>query len=117
MHDAGVKLMTGTDSIIPLVLPGFSIHEELTELVGVGLTPYQALRTSTTTPHQYLDELEDYGTIEKGKIADIVLLEKNPLEKIANTKTIMGVMIRGQWLSRSELKEGLDKVAAFNKAW
>lgn len=117
MHDAGVNLMAGTDTFLPLLVPGFSIHEELAELVGVGLTPYQALRTSTTTPHIYLDEAKDYGTVEKGKIADLVLLEKNPLENIANTKTITGVMVHGQWLSQSTLKKGLDNVALFNKTW
>lgn len=105
--------MTGTDALIPTVIPGFSLHSELEELVGVGLTPYEALRTSTTHPFEFLGELDDAGTVEVGKRANLVLLEANPLEHITNSRKIAGVMIQGNWLSKTELQEGLEEVVAF----
>ena len=113
LHEKGVKLMAGTDALLPTVLPGFSLHWELEELVGVGLTPYEALRTSTTHPMEFLGELDEAGTIEVGKRAELVLLEANPLEEITNTRKIVGVMMQGRWLPQSELQKGLDDVAAF----
>ncbi len=105
LHDKGVKLMTGTDALIPTIVPGFSIHDELMELVEVGLTPYEALKTATTHPMEFLGELNNAGTIEIGKQADFVLLEANPFEHITNTRTIMGVMCRGNWLNRENIGE------------
>ena len=105
LSDAGAKLMVGTDALIQTTLPGFSVHRELAELVAVGLTPYEALRASTTRPFEFLRELDQAGTIEVGKRADLVLLEDDPLEDIANTRSIAGVMIAGRWLSRAELDE------------
>lgn len=114
MLDSGVKMMAGSDAMLPLIPPGFSLHWELEELVGAGFTPYQALRTSTTNPHEFLGELDRAGTIETGKTASLVLLGKNPLEDITNTRKIEGVMVRGRWLSKEELQQGLDKVAAYS---
>ncbi len=93
--------------------PGFSIHYELEELVDVGLTPYEALRTATISPHEFLGELDEVGTVEKGKRADLVLLEKNPLEEISNTRKITGVMIQGRWLSQTEIQKGLETAIVF----
>jgi hypothetical protein len=78
LNQAGAKLMTGTDSLIPSTVPGFSIHDELAELVDVGLSPYEALRSSTTEPFAFLGEVEQAGTIETGKRANLVLLQSNP---------------------------------------
>jgi imidazolonepropionase-like amidohydrolase len=69
-HGKGGKLMTGTDAIIPGVVAGFAVHRELKELVEVGLTPFEALRTSTTAPFEYLGEIDKAGTIEVGKVSD-----------------------------------------------
>jgi len=113
LNKKGAKLLAGTDALLPTVIPGFSLHWELEELVGVGLTPYEALRTSTTHPMEFLGELEEAGTIEVGKRAELVLLEANPLEKITNTRKIAGVMLQGRWLPKAELQKGLDDVAAF----
>lgn len=112
-HDAGGNMMIGTDALIPSTVPGFSIHRELEELVDAGLTPYEALRTSTTRPYEFLGELDKTGTIDTGKRADLVLLEKNPLEEIGNTRKITGVMIQGRWLSKTDIQKGLDAVLAF----
>jgi len=104
--------MTGSDALIPSNVPGFGIHDELMELVGVGLTPYEALRASTTLPHEFLGELDGAGTIEVGKRADLVLLKANPLDDIANTRSIRGVMIGGRWLSDDDIRQGFDGLAA-----
>lgn len=116
LNDARGNIMTGTDALIPSTVPGFSIHDELEELVDVGLTPYEALRTSTTRTHEFLGELDDGGTVEVGKHADFVLLGKNPFEDIRNTRKITGVMIQGRWLSQTEIQKGLDAVLAFYKS-
>jgi imidazolonepropionase-like amidohydrolase len=103
LHDNGVKLMTGTDALIPTNIPGFSIHDELLELVEIGLTPFEALKASTTHPMDYLGELDDGGTIEVGKRADLVLLGANPLNKITNARKIFGVMCREIWFNRDDI--------------
>jgi len=112
LNTAGAKLMTGTDSLIPSNVPGFSIHDELAELVDVGLSPYAALRSSTTEPFAFLGELDRAGTIEVGKRADLVLLRGNPLTDIGATRHISGVMLRGRWLGKEDLESGLEKLAA-----
>ena len=114
LYDRGAKLMTGTDTLIlPNLIPGLALHHELEELVGVGLTPYEALRTSTTHPFEFLGELDEAGTVEVGKRADLVLLEANPLDNISNTQKIAGVMIQGRWLSKAEIQKGLEELAAY----
>jgi hypothetical protein len=115
LQDKGVKLLTGTDTLLPTLVPGFALHDELEELVGVGLSPYEALRASTTNPFEFLGELEDAGTVEVGKRADLVLLEQNPLEDITNSRKIAGVMIQGRWLSKNEIQERLDELVDFNE--
>ncbi|MBT6812477.1 MAG: amidohydrolase family protein [Anaerolineae bacterium] len=110
LYEKGIKLMTGTDVLIPVNLPGFSLHDELQEFVDVGLTPYEALRTSTTHPVDYLGELDDTGTLEIGKRAELVLLEANPLDDIANAKKIMGVLCIEQWLDREEIQGRMDNL-------
>jgi adenine deaminase len=93
------------------MVPGFSLHDELETMVDVGMSPYDVLRTSTYNPALYLGELEEFGTIEVGKRADLVLLEGNPLEDIANTRQIAGVMVRGRYFSRADLDFMLEAVA------
>ena len=110
-HDKGGQLMTGTDSLLPRLVPGFALHQELHELVAVGLTPFQALRTSTTVPHEYLGESKQAGTIEVGKRTDLLLVEANPLEDIAAAAKIAGVMMRGRWIPRSEIDRRMRKIA------
>lgn len=118
-YKKGGKLLIGTDALVPSTIPGFSLHEELGELVSSGLTPYEALRVSTTNPFEFLNELNSAGTIEPGKVANLVLLDKNPLQDISNTKKIAGVMTQHQWLPKAkidkrlrEIKESYKKLAA-----
>ena len=111
-HDHGGQLMTGTDSLLPRLVPGFTLHQELHELVDVGLTPYEALRTSTTIPYEYLGEAKEAGTIEIGKRTDLLLLETNPLEDISAASKIAGVMMRGRWISREEIDQRMRAISS-----
>jgi hypothetical protein len=112
LNESGVLLMSGTDVPVPLTVPGFSLHDELETMADVGLSPYDILRTSTYNPALYLGELDEFGTIEVGKRADLVLLEANPLEDIVNTRKIAGVMVRGRYFDRADLDTILDLVVA-----
>lgn len=103
MQRAGVKIMAGTD--LPLDKP--KLHEELALLVEAGLTPMQALQTATSNPAKFLNMSDSLGTIEKGKLADLVLLDANPLDDIANTKKISAVVANGRYLSKEKLREML----------
>jgi hypothetical protein len=110
-HQLGGKLMTGTDALFPGLVPGFAVQRELEELVGVGLTPYQALRTSTTAPFEYLGEIDRAGTIEPGKQTDLILLDANPLEQISAASRISGVLVRGRWIGREEIEAKMQELS------
>lgn len=110
-HDHGGQLMTGTDALLPRLVPGFALHQELQELVDVGLTPYEALRASTTVPYEYLGEAEEAGTIAVGKRTDLLLLDANPLEQISATSKIRGVLMRGRWIGRDEIDRRMATIA------
>jgi imidazolonepropionase-like amidohydrolase len=105
----GVGLLLGCDAPQVFNVPGFSTHNELKYLVDAGLTPYQALQTGTVNVAKYLN-LADAGTIKPGAVADLILINGNPLAEITNTKKVEGVMVRGQWLSRNEIEVGLKKL-------
>jgi tetratricopeptide (TPR) repeat protein len=112
LHRAGVPLMTGTDAPLTFVYPGFSMHRELAHLVDCGLTPYDALRAATVVPASELGVLDRSGTIAVGKRADLVLVEGNPLDDVANASRIAGVVVRGRYLPRSALDGMLEELAA-----
>jgi imidazolonepropionase-like amidohydrolase len=112
IHEAGGKIMAGSDSPEAFLLYGWSLHRELRSLVEAGLSPYAALEAATRTPAEYLKALDRIGTIARGKRADLVLLEANPLDSIANTERRAGVMAQGRWLPESELRSMLDAIAA-----
>jgi imidazolonepropionase-like amidohydrolase len=103
MHDAGVTLLAGTDTPMPKVYPGYSLHEELALLVRSGLTPREALRSATLSPARYLGMARDTGSIAVGKRADVILLDANPLKDIRNTRRINAVVIGGRLLRRADL--------------
>ena len=110
IHEKGGKLLAGTDANNPFVVPGFSLHSELEYLAGAGLTPYEVLRTATYNPAEFLGQLDQLGTVEEGKAADLILLSKNPLEDIKNTRTLEGTMVRGIWLTSEDLQGELEKL-------
>jgi imidazolonepropionase-like amidohydrolase len=116
MQRAGVKLLAGTDAPAPFVYPGFGLHEELAQLVEAGLTPMQALQTATVRPAEFMGKSETQGTIEKGKVADLVLLDSNPLADIHNTTRISAVIVRGRLLDRAALDKLLSSVEKFASA-
>lgn len=106
---AGVPLMAGSDSPEWFLVTGFSIHDELKTFVESGLTPFAALQTATVNTANYL-EMKNKGTIEINKIADLILLNKNPLENIANTKTIETVIKNGKLFSKENFESMLKQV-------
>jgi imidazolonepropionase-like amidohydrolase len=116
MFRAGVPFLAGTDTAAGVhIFPGFSLHQELALFVQAGLTPLQALQTATLNPAKFMNRLADLGTVERGKLADLVLLDANPLEDIANTKKIRAVVLAGRYLDRTELDrmlKGVEKAAA-----
>ena len=101
--DAGGKIIAGSDTPDLLMAYGFSLHRELVALVGAGLTTYQALATATRNPAEYLGALREWGTIEVGKRADLVLLDANPLGDIRNTQRINRVIVGGRVFEAPEL--------------
>jgi hypothetical protein len=115
MHRAGVPLMTGTDLSGAYVFPGFSLHHELELLVEAGLTPLEALQAATRNPAIFLGELKSSGTIERGKIANLILLDANPLTDIRNTQRIRSVFLNGKYLSRTDLDKLLASAEAAAK--
>jgi hypothetical protein len=116
MRRAGVEFMAGTDLGNEYLYPGFSLHDELVLLVQAGLTPMEALQAATRNPAKFLGRLDLLGTIEKGKIADLVLLDANPLENISNTQRINAVVVNGRYLPKEALQRMLAEAeAAANK--
>lgn len=113
------NIVAGTDAGVAYVVAGFSLHEELSLRQDAGLSPYQILLSATRNCAEMLGYESRLGTIERGKDADLVLLNNNPLEDINNTKSIVGVMTKGRWYPKEELNLILEKIAdkkdSFNK--
>jgi imidazolonepropionase-like amidohydrolase len=113
MHQAGIPFLAGTDTAAGVhVFPGFSLHEELAYFVKAGFTPLEALQTATRNPAQYFGKTADMGSVERGKIADLVVLNANPLDDIHNTQKIHAVVLAGKYFSREQLDELLRGVEA-----
>ena len=112
LHDSGAGLLLGSDAPQVFNVPGFSLHRELTYLVHAGLTPYQALSTGTREVARFLGAPADFGTVEPGRRADLILLEADPLKDVANLRRRTGVMIGGRWLAKAEIDAGLAAIAA-----
>lgn len=107
-----VPLLAGSDAGVEFVSPGFGLHQELGLLVQAGLTPLEALRAATLSPAEYLRELGSMGSIEAGKVADMVLLSEDPLSDIAATLAIEAVILRGRLFDRDDLDRLMESVAA-----
>jgi imidazolonepropionase-like amidohydrolase len=113
LQAAGVPFLAGTDTPAGVdVIPGFSLHAELQRFVDAGYTPLQALQTATINPAIFLGKTADFGSVEKGKVADLVLLDADPRVDIHNTRKIAGVIVAGRYLSREDLDGMLRQVEA-----
>jgi imidazolonepropionase-like amidohydrolase len=116
MHRAGVPFMAGTDTAPGVyIVPGFSLHDELANFVEAGFTPMEALQTATSNPARFLGMEASFGSVEPGKIADLVLLSANPLEDIGNTRKISVVVANGRLFDRAALDQALKSVEAAAK--
>ena len=113
LHKAGVPFLAGTDTPAGVhIFPGYSLHEELQRFVAAGFTPLEALQTATINPARFFGIEDQAGTVEKGKFADLVLLSANPLEDIANTQKIAGVIVNGWYYRSAELDKMLGRMEA-----
>jgi hypothetical protein len=111
IYDAGGRIMTGSDTPEFLWLYGFGMHHEMKALKDAGLSNYAVLEAATKNPSMFLGTIEKVGTVEKGKRADLVLLNANPLGNISATENRAGVMLKGKWHSQQELNTWLDQSA------
>jgi imidazolonepropionase-like amidohydrolase len=100
---AKTEILAGTDTGDPYVIPGAALQDELEQLVSAGLTPREALEAATTAPARLFETEKDMGSIEKGKLADLVLLDANPLDDIRNVRKIDGVFTHGRFYARKDL--------------
>lgn len=105
------RLLLGTDTGVDLIVPGFSIHDELRLMVEAGLTPWEAILTGTYNAAAFFGTLDEVGTVEEGKRADLLVVKKNPLKKIGRLEQPTGVLVNGVWLPAEELTRRLDELA------
>jgi imidazolonepropionase-like amidohydrolase len=116
LHAAGAPLLVGSDSPQLFMVSGFALHREMAAQAAAGLPPLAVLQAATRNAAAYYGETAQWGTVAPGLRADLVLLNGNPLEDIQLARAIAGVMVRGQWLPKSELEAKLEQVAAAAKA-
>jgi imidazolonepropionase-like amidohydrolase len=109
LRSGGVEILAGTDTPNPFVVPGFSLHDELELLVAAGLPPGDALAAATREAARFA-AAPDWGVVETGKVADLVVLDANPLDRISHTRRIHGVMLRGRWISAADRSQLLDRL-------
>jgi hypothetical protein len=113
MREAGVRIMAGSDVAVLNIFPGASLHEELRLFVdSVGMSPMEALASATREPAEWLGIADSVGTIAPGRVADLILLDANPLDDIRNTRRIAAVLLRGRLFQRSDIEAQLAAVAA-----
>jgi len=108
LNDVGAQILFGTDSPNLFEMPGFSVHEELAAMQKAGLSPYDVLLSATRMVGEYLHK--NVGTVTVGAEADLILLDANPLEDVANVRKQAGVMLRGRWFARSEVQRILQSI-------
>ncbi len=113
MNQAGIPLMVGTDLMVPGILPGFSVHEEMAIWQEAGISPAEVLRSATSVPAQFLGCGDQLGSITVGKTASMVFLRENPLEDVRNAQQIEGLFLRGQYYSRKDLDRLLEEAKEY----
>ena len=115
LHDGGAGILFGTDSTQRFNVPGFSVHRELKRMVEAGMPTFAVLASATRDPGAYFKNEDDFGTVAVGQRADLVLVDANPLDDVANFARRAGVMVRGKWYPESDIQSRLDRVAASYK--
>ncbi len=112
LHRAGARLVLGADSPQVFSVPGFSLAREMRAMVEAGVPTYAVLEAATKNPAGFFGREAEFGTVEVGKRADLILLDGNPLEDIRNVHRQAGVMVRGRWLPKAEIDRRLAEIAA-----
>jgi imidazolonepropionase-like amidohydrolase len=115
LRDAKAPIMTGSDSPQFFLMPGFALHRELEALAAAGLTNFEVLSAATTSAVAYFQHVgiqAEFGTVAVGKVADLILVDANPLDNVSNTRRLSGVMLAGKWLGPDAIKALLDGVSA-----
>lgn len=115
LHDGGAKFILGSDAPQVFNVPGFSIQRELEAMTRSGFSPLEAIQSGTINPAEYFGVQGEYGVIKPGASADLIMLQDNPLEDINNTRSQLGVMVRGKWMTKAEIYKKLDEIAASYK--
>ena len=113
LHEGGVPIVLGTDSPQMFGVPGFSVHHEMALWVEVGLTPYAVLEAATRRVAEHFDALDEFGTVEVGRRADLLLLTANPVDDVAHVARRAGVMVNGDWWSEARIQDRLAGIAQF----
>ena len=113
LHDGGANIALGTDSPQIFSVPGFAMHHEMRLYVELGMTPYEVLEIGTRKPAEYFGATDDFGTVAVGRRADLMLLNANPMDDIANVADRAGVMVNGRWLPAAEIDRRLADIALF----
>jgi hypothetical protein len=112
LRDAGAKIALGTDSPQVFSVPGFSVQREIEVMAAAGLTPFEILQSGTRNVAEYFGTLPEMGTVEKGKRADLILLDGNPLDDLSNVARRSGVMVKGRWIAEREIQKRLEEIAS-----
>lgn len=112
MNEAGALILMGTDAPQLFSVPGFSIHRELPKMVEAGMTPYEIIESGTRNVGVYFNDRANFGTIEPGKRADLILVDENPLDDVARIQNHSGVMVQGKWYSKAMIDQKLAEIEA-----
>ncbi len=110
LNDSGVRILMGTDAPQFFSVPGFSLHRELERMVDAGMSNYAILDSGTRAVGEYYAHKDTFGTISEGARADLLLVDGNPLDDLAHLKELSGVMVRGNWLSRTDIQARLESI-------
>lgn len=113
MNNAGVKILMGTDAPQLFSVPGFSIHRELPLMAEAGMTNFEIIESGTKNVGEYFADWDDFGIIAEGQRADLILVNENPLEDLANIQNHSGVMVQGKWYSREMINQKLAEIEAY----
>jgi imidazolonepropionase-like amidohydrolase len=111
LHAAGVPILLGSDAPQQFNVPGFSVHREMKRMTDAGMTAFDIIKSGTFNVGQHFKSQDDFGTVGIGQRADLILIDANPLQDLANVARQSGVMVRGRWLPRSEMQTRLDNIA------